>query len=152
MPGLGQESLDLAQEVLIVVARGVPQFDRKREGSFRAWLRQITVNQIRNYRRKRHRKPVVDPLDGFLDQIADLQGELARKWDQDHDKHVVDVLLAAVRVDFSEVTWEAFRRFGLDGEPARTVAEALGPSESAVILAKTRVLKRLRREAGDLLE
>jgi hypothetical protein len=32
------------------------------------------------------------------------------------------------------------------------VAEELGLSENAVILAKSRVLKRLREEAGDLLE
>ena len=49
VPGLGDDSADLAQEVLIVVFREVPRFDRQREGSFRAWLRQVTVNKIRNY-------------------------------------------------------------------------------------------------------
>jgi hypothetical protein len=44
--GLGDESADLAQEVLIIVFREVPRFDRLREGSFRAWLRQVTVNKI----------------------------------------------------------------------------------------------------------
>ncbi len=52
---------------------------------------------------------------------------------------------------FSPPTWEAFRRFGVDGVPAVQVAEELGLSENAVILAKSRVLKRLRMEAGDLL-
>ena len=47
VPGLGDESADLAQEVLVVVFREVPRFDRQREGSFRAWLRQVTVNKIR---------------------------------------------------------------------------------------------------------
>jgi len=47
---------------------------------------------------------------------------------------------------------EAFRRFGVDGVPAGRVAEELGLSENAVFLAKSRVLKRLREEAGDLLE
>ena len=53
--------------------------------------------------------------------------------------------------DFTPTTWEAFRRFGVDGVPAGQVAEELGLSENAVILAKSRVLKRLREEAGDLL-
>ena len=52
VPGLGDESADLAQEVLVVVFREVPRFDRQREGSFRAWLRQVTVNKVRNYRRQ----------------------------------------------------------------------------------------------------
>ena len=153
VPGLGEESADLAQEVLIVVFRAVPRFDRQREGSFRAWLRQVTVNKIRNYRRKRHRRPAVglDPADGFLERLSDATGDLAREWDRDHDKHVVQKLLAVVQPDFSPTTWAAFQRFGVDGVPVGRVAEELGLSENAVILAKSRVLKRLREEAGDLL-
>jgi RNA polymerase sigma-70 factor, ECF subfamily len=137
----------------VVVFREVPRFDRQREGSFRAWLRQVTVNKVRNYRRQRQRRPTVglDPADGFLERLSDPNGDLAREWDRDHDKHVVEKLLAVVQPDFNPTTWEAFRRFGVDGEPAARVGEALGISENAVILAKSRVLKRLRAEAGDLL-
>jgi RNA polymerase sigma-70 factor, ECF subfamily len=153
VPGLGDESADLAQEILVVVFREVPRFDRQREGSFRAWLRQVTVNKVRNYRRQRQRRPVVglDPADGFLERLSDPNGDLAREWDRDHDKHVVEKLLAVVQPDFNPTTWEAFRQFGVDGEPASQVAESLGLSVNAVILAKSRVLKRLRAEAGDLL-
>ena len=153
VPGLGDESADLAQEVLIVVFREVPRFARQREGSFRAWLRRVTVNRIRNYRRKRHRRPAVglDPADSFLERLSDPNDDLAREWDRDHDKHVVQELLAIVQPDFNPTTWEAFQRFGVEGAPAERVAEELGLSENAVILAKSRVLKRLREEAGDLL-
>ncbi len=153
VPGLGDDADDLAQEVMVVMVREIPRFERQREGSFRAWLRQVTVNKVRNYRRKRQRRPVVglDPADGFLERLSDPNGDLAREWDRDHDKHVVDTLLAVVQPDFSPATWEAFRRFGVDGEPAGKVAGELGISENAVILAKSRVLKRLRREAGGLL-
>jgi RNA polymerase sigma-70 factor (ECF subfamily) len=154
VPGLGDESADLAQEVLLVVFREIPRFDRQREGSFRAWLRQVTVNKVRNFRRQRRRRPTagLDPADGFLERLADPSGDLAREWDRDHDKHVVERLLAIVQPDFNPTTWEAFRRFGVDGVPAGPVAEELGLTENAVILAKSRVLKRLREEAGDLLK
>jgi RNA polymerase sigma-70 factor, ECF subfamily len=153
VPGLGEESADLAQEVLVVVFRTVPRFDRQREGSFRAWLRQVTVNKVRNYRRKRQRRPAVglDPADGFLERMSDPNDDLAREWDRDHDKHVVEKLLIVLQSDFTPATWQAFQRFGVDGVPAGRVAEELGLSENAVILAKSRVLKRLRQEAGDLL-
>src|SRR4051812_15847092 len=153
IPGLGDESADLAQEVFMVVFREAPRFDRRREGSFRAWLRQVTVNKIRNDRRQRHRRPAVglDSTEGFLERLADPNGELAREWDRDHDRHVVEKLLAAVQPDFNPTTWQAFRRFGIDGEPAGKVAGELAISENAVILAKSRVLKRLREEAGGLL-
>jgi len=153
VPGLGDESADLAQEVLVVVFREVPRFDRQREGSFRAWLRQVTVNKIRNYRRKRYRRPAVglDLADGFLERLSDPNDDLAREWDRDHDKHVVEKLLAVVQPDFNTTTWVAYQRIGVDGVPAGRVAEEMGISENAVILAKSRVLKRLREEAGDLL-
>ncbi len=153
VPGLGDESADLGQEVLVVVFREVPRFDRQREGSFRAWLRQVTVNKIRNYRRKRRRLPAVgiDPADGFLERLSDPNDDLAREWDRDHDQYVVQKLLAVVQPDFNPTTWEAFQRFGIDGAAAGQVAVEMGLSENAVILAKSRVLKRLREEAGDLL-
>jgi RNA polymerase sigma-70 factor (ECF subfamily) len=153
VPGLGDESADLAQEVLVVVFREVPRFNRQREGSFRAWLRQVTVNKVRNYRRKRLRRPAVgrDQADGWLERLSDPNGDLAREWDRDHDAHVVQKLMVLVQSDFSPTTWEAFRRFGVDGVPAGVVAAELGLSENAVILAKSRVLKRLREEAGELL-
>jgi RNA polymerase sigma-70 factor (ECF subfamily) len=153
VPGLGDEADDLAQEVLVVVFREIPRFDHKREGSFRAWLRQVTVNRVRTYRRQRQRRPLtgLDPADGFLERLADPAGDLAREWDQAHDRHVVDRLLAIVRPDFKTASWEAFRRFALEGVPARQVAEELGVSENAVLTAKSRILKRLRQEAGELL-
>ena len=49
VPGLGNEADDLAQEVFVVVVRELPRFERRREGSFRAWLRTITANKARNY-------------------------------------------------------------------------------------------------------
>jgi RNA polymerase sigma-70 factor, ECF subfamily len=153
VPGLGDESADLGQEVLVVVFREVPRFNRQREGSFRAWLRQVTVNKVRNYRRKRQRRPNVglDPVEGFLERLSDPNDDLAREWDRDHDEYVVEKLLAVVRTDFTPTTWAAFQRFGVERVPAGRVAEELGISENAVILAKSRVLKRLRQEAGDLL-
>jgi RNA polymerase sigma factor (sigma-70 family) len=154
VPGLGDESADLAQEVLVVVFRELHRFDRRREGSFRAWLRQVTVNKVRRYRTKRRRQPAIglDAAHGFLERLSDPKDDLAREWDRDHDSHVAQELLAVVQRDFSPTTWNAFRRFGIDGVPAARVAEELGLSENAVILAKSRVFKRLREEAGDLLQ
>lgn len=153
VPGLGAEAEDLTQEVFVILAREIPRFDRRREGSFRAWLRQVAVNKVRTHRRQRQRRPDVgqDLTDGFLDRLADPDGDLAREWDREHDRHVTQRLMTVVQPDFSPATWEAFRRFALDGLPAAKVAEELGMTENAVIRSKARVLKRLREEAGELL-
>jgi RNA polymerase sigma-70 factor (ECF subfamily) len=153
IPGLGDESDDLAQEVFVVMVRELPRFERQREGSFRAWLRQVAVNKLRTFRKQLGRNPVVglDLTDGFLDQLADPNGALAHEWDLDHDRHVFEKLLTIVQPDFQANTWEAFRRFAIDGHPAIEVAAELGLNVNSVLQAKSRVLKRLREEAGELL-
>jgi RNA polymerase sigma-70 factor, ECF subfamily len=154
VPGLGDEAQDLAQEVFLVVVRELPTFERRREGSFRAWLRIITVNKARNFSKQRDRRPAVglDLTDGFLDRMADPDSDLAREWDREHDEHVVQRMLAAVESDFAPPTWKAFQRYALDGLPAAQVALELGMTENAVLLVKSRVIRRLRQEAGDLLK
>ena len=86
--------------------------------------------------------------DAFLSQLEDPNSELAKEWDREHDRHVSQKLLELVKNDFEPTTWDAFRRFALDGVPASKVAEEMGISENAVLLSKSRILKRLRREAG----
>jgi hypothetical protein len=53
--------------------------------------------------------------------------------------------------DFTPATWEAFRLFAIDGLPAARVAEELGMNVNSVLQAKSRILRRLREEAGDIL-
>jgi RNA polymerase sigma-70 factor (ECF subfamily) len=154
VPGLGTEAADIVQEVFAVVIRELPSFERQREGSFRTWLRRITVNRVRTYRKRRDRFPALglDVTEGFLDHLAAPDSELARQWDHEHDQHVFQKLLAVVRPDFSPATWLAFERFALDGRPAAQVAAELGVTENAVLRAKARILKRLREEAGGFLD
>lgn len=154
VPGLGVEVDDLAQEVFLILSRELATFQRQRDGSFRVWLRGVTLNRIRAFQKSKRKRPVAggEGIDHLLTQLEDASSALAQQWDRDHDKHVSDRLLALVKADFEPTTWEAFTRFALDGEPAARVAVKVGISESAVIQAKFRVLKRLREEAGEFLD
>jgi len=155
LPGLHDEIDDLTQEVLVVLFRELPAFERRRDGSFRAWLRQITVNRTRVFYKSRRKQPIAgggSEVEQFLTQLEDASSELSWQWDRDHDKHVFQKLLALVQPDFAPTTWQAFTRFALDGQAAARVAAELGMSERAVVQSKSRVLKRLREEAGDLMD
>jgi RNA polymerase sigma-70 factor (ECF subfamily) len=155
LPNLHDEVDDLTQEVLVVLFRELPSFERRRDGSFRAWLRQITVNRMYAFCKTRRKQPLAmggPETDQLLAQLADPTSDLARQWDQDHDKHVFEKLLAIVEGDFEPITWQAFTRFALEGRLAAQVAGELGLTESAVVQAKSRILKRLREEAGGLLD
>jgi RNA polymerase sigma-70 factor (ECF subfamily) len=155
VPGLCDEADDLSQQVFIVLVQELPRFERQRHGSFRAWLRKVAINRVRTYwksRRKVPRAGLGEDGEKVLAQLEDPGSELAKQWDRDHDKHVLHKLLSVVQSDFEIQTWHAFTRFALDGLPVVDVARELNLSPSAVVQAKSRVLKRLREEAGELVD
>jgi RNA polymerase sigma-70 factor (ECF subfamily) len=151
-----QEVDDLTQEVMAVLVRRLPEFERQpRTGAFRRWLRSITYNCLRDHWREDKQRPgAVGGSDMLtvLDALADPESELSRSWDQEHDRHVSQQLLKLIKPNFSESTWQAFQRFAIDGLTAEAVAAELGTTVNAVFIAKSRVLSRLRQEAEGLLD
>ena len=146
---------DLVQEVLFIVFREVAGFEWRGRGAFRAWLRTILANQLRDYFRGQKYQPIATGDSDFLRRLDELQSPesaLSKLWDREHDEHVVAALMQGVRGDFAPATWQAFRRHVLEGEPAAQVAQELGLSLNSVLLAKSRVLKRLRQEAAGLVD
>ena len=147
---------DLTQEVMIVVVRELPQFHHNQQrGAFRNWLRTITVNRLRVLWRSRQSRPLATGDSDFLkmlDELEDPNSGLSRLWDQQHDQHVARRLMELVEPQFEPSTWRAFRRVALDGVKAAVVAAELGMSVNAVLLAKSRVLSRLRQEMQGLTD
>ena len=144
---------DLVQDVLVVVVREVAEFERRRKGAFRAWLRGILTHRVRDYFRGQKYRPTATGDSDFqrrLDELESPNSALSKRWDCEHDRHVLESLMR--RVHFDAVTLQAFRRHALEGEPAAHVAEELCLSLNSVLLAKSRVLKRLRQELAGLVE
>jgi RNA polymerase sigma-70 factor (ECF subfamily) len=139
---------DQTQRVLEILVRRLPDFEHSgRPGAFRAWLRGIAVNLLHEFRRARGRGAGAD-----LAEVSDPDAALSRLWDEQHDRHVLNSLMDLVRPQFSGPTWQAFRRLALDGAAARVVAAELGLSVNAVLIARSRVLTRLRQEARGLVD
>jgi RNA polymerase sigma-70 factor, ECF subfamily len=147
---------DLTQDVLGVVVREVSRFRHNgRAGAFRTWLRTITINCLRQSLRSRRLRPeVVRPPDlaALLDQLEDPASDLSRRWDREHDRYVLDRLLEFIEPEFEASTRQAFRMQVVDGVPARAVAAELRMTVNAVLIAKSRVLSRLRHEADGLVD
>jgi RNA polymerase sigma-70 factor (ECF subfamily) len=145
---------DLVQDVLFVVSREIAGFEWRGQGAFRAWLRKILANRVRDYFRSQKYLPTATGDSDFqlvLDQLESPDSALSKLWDREHDQYVTASLLRQVQGDFPG-TWEAFRRHVMEGEPAVEVAKALDLSLNSVLLAKSRVLKRLRQVAAGLVE
>ena len=151
--GLNGEVPDLVQECCWSWSASFLPSSAQREGSFRCWLRTIATNQLREcWKRKKRQPGLIDEAYDFLAQLENTASELSRQWDREHDRFVLEKLFKTVQADFSPATWQAFRRFAVDGLPAKNVASELGINENAVLLAKVRVLKRLRQESAGLLD
>jgi RNA polymerase sigma-70 factor (ECF subfamily) len=134
---------DLVQDVLLVVVREIAEFEWRGKGAFRAWLRTILANEVREYFRGLKYRPIATGDSDILRRLDELESPdsaLSRLWDREHDQHVVASLMERVQGDFDPVTWQAYHRYALEGEPAGQVAEALGLSLNSVLLAKSRVL------------
>lgn len=147
---------DLSQDVLATVVQELPRFHHDgRPGAFRRWLRVVTVNRLRALWRSRRSRPQATGNSDFLhvlDQLADPDSPLSRIWDQEHDQHLARRLLQMAEPDFEPTTWRAFYRVALEEAPAAAVAQELRISVNAVLLAKSRVLRRLRQEVGELVD
>jgi RNA polymerase sigma factor (sigma-70 family) len=155
-PLQGADADDLVQDVLAVVIRKLPSFRHNgRGGAFRGWLRAVLANQVRFfYRQRRGRPEPTDPQDedSPLLQLEQPESELARRWDEEHDRHVMQRLLDLIRPEFAASTWQAFEEAVVHGRPAADVGAELGLSPNAVWIACSRVMRRLREEARGLLQ
>jgi RNA polymerase sigma-70 factor (ECF subfamily) len=151
-----EDADDLTQDVLGIVVREVSGFRHNgRVGAFRTWLRTITINCLRQSWRSRcvrgemTRSP---DLDSALDQLEDPASDLTRRWDREHDEFVLHRLLDLIEPEFRPATWQAFRQQAIDGASAEQVAAELGLTVNAVLIAKSRVLSCLRRNAEGLVD
>jgi RNA polymerase sigma-70 factor (ECF subfamily) len=151
---LSADEDDVCQEVMQKIISHLPRFQRSREGSFRCWLRTITVNEVNNYwrrkMRERHMSAGTERL--AIDALADPANPLSDAWDREHCRHVLRKLQELIEPEFTPTTWRAFQLRVLDGRPTEEVADMLHISRNAVDIAKSRVLSRLRREAAGFLD
>jgi RNA polymerase sigma-70 factor (ECF subfamily) len=142
---------DLAQEVLLAMARDLSNFDHNgRTGAFRLWVRSITANRLRDYWRARRSGPT-NGVDDRLAQLEDPQSEVGRLCDREHDEFIVNRLMELIQPEFAPSTWNSFRLVVLEERPPSEVAATLGLSVNAVLIAKSRVLRRLRQEGQGLI-
>ncbi|MFO0810759.1 MAG: sigma-70 family RNA polymerase sigma factor [Gemmataceae bacterium] len=149
------EADDLTQEVLLTVVRDLGGFAHPgKTGAFRGWLRSITLNRARTAWRTRQSRG--GPIGGSefqraIDEWESPNSGLEERWDRDHDRHVLQHLLREAESTFGSTTLQAFRRLALDGASPEAVAAETGLTVAAVYLAKSRVLRRLRANAAELL-
>jgi RNA polymerase sigma-70 factor (ECF subfamily) len=147
------DAMDIAQEVFASVAKSIDTFNSDQPGSkFRGWLWRITRNKINDFYRSEERRKLLDNLDhleAMPDQPPEESDEKSRA---QVEASLFQRALEMVKAEFEPNTWTAFWRTTVDRERAKDVADELGMTAAAVYQAKSRVLRRIKREFRGLLD
>jgi RNA polymerase sigma-70 factor (ECF subfamily) len=150
----GPDAEDVAQEVFAGAAAGLEHFRRDQPGdTFTGWLRGIAHNHIvLHFRRNRGRAQAEGGSDAWrqLQNLCDPDSQLDAE-ETAEIKQVYRRALEQARGDYEGRTWEAFWQTAIEGQSSAAVASQLGMTPAAVRQAKSRVLRRLKQEMGELL-
>lgn len=146
------DAADVCQDVFTAVARTIADFRRERPGdSFRGWLWTITRNKVRDHwRRLADRAQAAGGT--TAQEVMRQVPEEATDSEVDADGDLYRRALELIRTEFEERTWRAFLMVTMEARLPADVAAELGMTPGAVYIAKSRVLKRLREEFGDVLD
>src|SRR4051812_9892180 len=64
---------NLVQDVLKIVVQKLPEFERRRAGSFRTWLRVVTANCLQAHWRSERTRPLATGDSEFLQTLQQLE-------------------------------------------------------------------------------
>jgi len=147
---------NVGQEVFKSVSRSISRFRRRREGSFRKWLRIIIDNKCRDHFRKTTEVAeggsiandlltrVVDEIDNErLEEGATELGEKAILMRQ---------AMKMVQGEFSARDWNIFWDIAIEDKDRKDTAQKFEVSDNVVYLAISRIRKRLKTVFEDLLD
>ncbi len=148
-------SADCVQDVFSAVAVSMSAFEPSRtSGSFRSWLWTITRRKVIDGLRRQKKSPqalggstaaaMFQSLEDFASVPEDEPSEA------NHIRDLVHRALLQVQSEFEPTTWQAFWRTVVDGLPSDLVAADLNVTPAAIRQSRSRILRRLRQQLGDL--
>lgn len=149
-----EDASDLTQEVFGAVARSIERFLHSPEhGTFRGWLWTIARNKLRDhFRRAADREEAAGGTEAWLrlSSIPEIWSDESHEvTDPGELQRLFRRALDRVRCEFEDRTWQAFWLSTVELQETDDIAQQLGLTPNSVRQAKSRVLRRLRRELGD---
>lgn len=146
---------DCVQDVFASVAVAITAFEPARaKGSFRAWLWTITRRKVLDHLRTRGRQPHGiggSTAAAVLQEVADVSTVPDEEpTGDDQLQRLIHRALQQVQSEFEQNTWQAFWRTVVDGVSTDTVSNELNVSPAAIRQARSRVLRKLRQQLGDI--
>jgi RNA polymerase sigma-70 factor (ECF subfamily) len=147
---------DVVQEVFRAAFSGLAGFRRDRPGdTFRGWLRTISRTALAHHYCKLAGVPMAgggSAAFARLQEVVDPAHDLPDEDPSDEIRGLHRRALDLVRGEFEDRTWQLFWLTAVEDRRPADVAARFSVTAVAVRKAKSRVLRRLREEIGDLLD
>ena len=147
------DAADVVQDVFLVVARRIHEFQRLEQRNFRNWLWTICHNILQAWYRRLAQHPRAEGGSSAqlrLTQLHEYSASFHEVELSDRIRVVLQVL-SVLQEEVSAVTWQVFWRTAVGGEEAQLIASEFGLTRWAVYKIKARLLQRIRQEIAGLI-
>ena len=138
----------MSQECITAISHYIKSFEYDpNKGKFKAWLRTMVNNRIKNLHRGRREIQAGTQDFRDLQHNDDAPDELFEKlWRQEHLKHC----LRLIKSEVEKSTFEAFVAYVLEEKPIEEVCKEHGMTSNQVHAIKSRMIKRLSLRMAEL--
>lgn len=155
-----EDKEDVTQQVFATVVTKIKDFKKgSHVGGFRAWLREITQNKLRDLGKKRRGKAQAVGGTSATEGIAQVPGPIDAALEVNELSEwaiLVQKAMRVIRDQFEPKTWEVFWLVAVEDRDPEAIAEQMAINVATVYTHKCRVLNRLKDEIqkhlGDLEE
>jgi RNA polymerase sigma-70 factor (ECF subfamily) len=146
------DAQDVAQNILLELARQMSHFRYDPAGSFRAWLKTVAYRAWCKFLAARRRPGLGsgDTAVAELLQSVAAGDDLMQRFEEESNRELLERAMARVQLRVQPHTWEAFRLLALEERPGSEVAERLGMKVASVFVAKSNVRKMIEEEIAGL--
>lgn len=146
------DAADVAQQVLVAVARAVEQRPHDLErAKFRTWLHRVAHSAILNAltRGRPDRGSGDSALLAVLNEHQSHTGPDSDLLRLEYRREVFRWAARQVRKEFHQDTWDAFWLAAVEGRAVEAVAEELAKNRGAVYAARSRVIRRIQEKVAE---
>ena len=148
------EADDVLQEVLLSVAREIPNFKYDpKKGAFKSWLFCIVGRRVVDLFRKRR---VGDARRTDSAQLPDDMGsanqQMEADWEKEWGEHVLSRACELVKSQVSASQWQMFELSTMQEWPMDRVTAFLGVNRAQVYMARMRVSRLMKRAMALIAE
>lgn len=145
------DAQDVAQDILLKLARKLRDFEYDPKSSFRGWLKTVAHHAWRDFVDDREiARPSGDERVWGVLHSVEARDDLLQKLEEAFDYELLEAAKVQVRLRVAPHTWEAFRLVALEGIPAVDVAAAVQMQVAMVYVAKSKVQRMLKEEIEKL--